>query len=317
MSTELIKWVVFSAFVLGMLILDLKVFHRHAHEVKLKEALGWSAFWIALALIFNVGMYFWYEGGKRAALEFFTGYLIEKSLSVDNLFVFLMLFSYFHVPAKLQHRVLFWGILGALVMRLVFIVIGVWLIEKLEWVMLIFGAVLIFSGIKMARQKETELHPEQNPLLKLMRRFLPLTKDYVDGRFLVKQAGKWFATPLFAVLLVVESTDVVFAVDSIPAVLAVTSDPFIVYTSNVFAILGLRALYFALAGVMNLFHYLNYGLSLILVFVGVKMILGYWHIKLPIGIALGAVAGILVLSVVASLVWPKKEEQPAAPPVKE
>jgi len=314
---ELVKWVVFSAFVLGMLILDLKVFHRHAHEVKLKEALGWSAFWIGLALLFNAGMYFWYAGGKRSALEFFTGYLIEKSLSVDNLFVFLMLFSYFHVPAKLQHRVLFWGILGALVMRLLFIVVGVWLIERLEWVMLIFGAVLIFSGIKMARQHETELRPEHNPLLKLLRRFVPLTSDYVEGRFLVKQGGKWFGTPLLAVLLVVESTDVVFAVDSIPAVLAVTRDPFIVYTSNVFAILGLRALYFALAGVMNLFHYLNYGLSLILGFVGTKMILAYWHIKLPVSIALGVIAGILVLSVIASLVWPKKKtELPEPPPAK-
>jgi tellurite resistance protein TerC len=322
MSTELIKWITFSAFVLGMLILDLKVFHRQAHEVKLKEALGWSAFWIALALVFNVGLYFWYgggpeQGGRQAALEFFTGYLIEKSLSVDNLFVFLMLFGYFRVPPKLQHGVLFWGILGALVMRLVFIVVGVWLIQKISWIMLVFGGILVYSGVKMARHQETEVHPENNPLLKLMRRFFPMTSGYVDNRFLVKQAGKWVATPLLAVLVVVESTDVVFAVDSIPAVLAITSDPFIVYTSNVFAILGLRALYFALAGVMDLFHYLNYGLALILVIVGGKMILGYWHIKLPISVALGVVAGILVLSVVASLVWPKKQPQPAPPPVEE
>jgi tellurite resistance protein TerC len=300
------KWVLFNAFVLAMLALDLGVFHRRPHEVKVKEALGWSAMWIALALGYDLGIYFWL--GPHKALEFLTGYLIEKSLSVDNLFVFLLMFSYFRVAGRYQHEVLFWGIIGALIMRALFIVMGVTLIHRFEWIIYVFGGVLIFSGIKMAFEKEKEIHPERNLVLKLFRRLIPVTETYEGGRFIVKLDGRRFATPLLVVLLMVETTDLIFAVDSIPAVLAITTDTFIVYTSNVFAILGLRALYFALAGVMGMFHHLHYGLSIILVFVGTKMILSAWNIDIPTGIALGAVAGILVLSVIASLVWPRRSE---------
>ncbi|HSE83926.1 MAG TPA: TerC family protein [Thermodesulfobacteriota bacterium] len=309
MSNEIWFWVGFNAFVLVMLALDLGVFHRKAHTVKIKEALLWAALWISLALIFNVIVYFWKGPGK--ALEFLTGYLIEESLSVDNLFVFLMIFSYFNVPARYQHSVLFWGILGAIIMRAVFIFAGVALINKFHWIIYIFGIFLIFTGIRLALQKEREIHPEKNPVLRIFRRFMPVTKDYVNGKFFVKEAGKYFATPLFIVLLVVETTDVMFALDSIPAILAITNDPFIVYTSNIFAILGLRAIYFALAGVMQLFHYLSYGLALILVFVGVKMLLSGF-IKIPVEIALGVVAGVLLISVIASLIKkPKPEVAPA------
>ncbi len=300
------KWIIFNLFVLAMLALDLGVFHRRTHTVKLKEALGWSAFWITLALLYNVGVYFWL--GKVKALEFLTGYILEKSLSVDNIFVFIMLFAYFRVPSEYQHKVLFWGILGALVMRGIFILVGVTLIQKFEWVIYIFGAVLIYSGIKMGMHKDEEVNPEHNPVLRLFRKAFPITKQFEGNRFWVRRETGVLATPLMVVLVVVETTDVVFAVDSIPAVLAITQDPFIVYTSNVFAILGLRALYFALAGVMTIFHFLSYGLSVILVFVGLKMICSHWF-KIPIGIALGVVAGVLVISVVASLIWPEKKDQ--------
>lgn len=305
MSSPVLLFVVFNIFVLAMLALDLGVFHRKAHVIKMKEALIWSAFWIALSLLFNLGIYFW--RGPETALEFLTGYLIEKSLSVDNIFVFILIFSYFQVPSLYQHKVLFWGILGALIMRAIFIATGVTLIQKFHWIIYIFGAFLILTGIKMALQKDKEIHPERNPVLRLFRRFMPVTGDYEDGKFFVKKAGRYLATPLFIVLLVVESTDVVFAVDSIPAILAITLDPFIVYTSNVFAILGLRAFYFALAGIMQLFHYIHYGLSAILVFVGGKMLFADIY-KIPIGIALGVVAGILLISVIASLVRPRKIE---------
>jgi tellurite resistance protein TerC len=301
----LLLWGAFNLFVIVMLALDLGVFHRKAHEVRIREALLWSAFWIALSLLFNLGVYFW--SGSQAALEFLTGYLLEKSLSVDNIFVFLMIFTYFRVPYLHQHKVLFWGILGALIMRALFILVGITLIQKFHWVIYIMGAFLIVTGIKMATQKDEEIHPERNPVLRLVRRFVPVTEGYEGGSFFVRRAGRLLATPLFIVVLVVETTDVVFAVDSIPAILAITLDPFIVYTSNVFAILGLRALYFALAGVMQLFHYLPYGLSFILVFVGIKMLLVDIY-KVPIGIALGTVAGVLVISVVASIVFPPKPE---------
>lgn len=299
------KWIIFNVFVLAMLALDLGVFHRKSHTVKLKEALAWSALWIAMALAYNVGIYFWI--GKVKALEFLTGYVLEKSLSVDNIFVFIMLFAYFRVPGEYQHKVLFWGILGALAMRAVFIALGVTLIQRFEWIIYIFGAVLIYSGIKMGMHKNEEVNPEHNPILRLFRRFFPITPQFEGNRFWVRRETGLMATPLMVVVLVVETTDVVFAVDSIPAVLAITQDPFIVYTSNVFAILGLRALYFALAGVMNIFHFLHYGLSLILVFVGVKMICSHWF-KVPIGIALGVVMGVLALSVIASLIWPEKKK---------
>jgi tellurite resistance protein TerC len=299
-------WIGFNVFVLAMLALDLGVFHRKAHEVNVKEALWWSAVWIALALAFNAGIYFF--RGEEDALEFLTGYLLEKALSVDNIFVFIMIFAYFKVPARYQHKVLFWGILGALVMRALFIAGGVTLIQKFHWVIYVFGGFLILTGIRMALHQDTEIRPEKNPVLKLFRRFMPVAERHKGDSFFIKQNGRRFATPLFIVLLMIETTDVIFAVDSIPAILAITTDPFIVYTSNVFAILGLRALYFALAGVMQMFHYLAYGLAAILVFVGAKMMLADFY-KLPISVALGVVAGILTIAIVASLVWPKAEEQ--------
>jgi tellurite resistance protein TerC len=301
------KWIAFNVFVLAMLALDLGVFHRRPHEVKMKEALGWSATWILLALSYNVGIYFWL--GSHQALEFLTGYLIEKSLSIDNLFVFLLIFTYFRVPSRYQHEVLFWGIIGALVTRALFIAMGITLIQRFGWIIYIFGGVLIYSGIKMALEKDKKINPEKNPVLKLFHRLMPVTEAFADGKFFVKQDGRRFATPLLVVLVMIETTDVIFAVDSIPAVLAITRDPFIVYTSNVFAILGLRALYFALAGVMNMFHHLHYGLSAILVFVGTKMILSAWHIEIPTVIALGAIATLVTLSIIASLIWPKPSEQ--------
>ncbi len=304
MSNELLLWIGFNVFVLAMLALDLGVFHRKAHEIKIKEALLWSAVWILLALAFNTGIYLW--RGQEAALEFLTGYLLEKSLSVDNIFVFIMIFAYFRVPALYQHKVLFWGILGALIMRAIFIATGATLIQHFHWVIYIFGAFLILTGIKMAMQKDKEIHPGKNPVLKLFRRFMPVTERYEGSSFFVRKGRRWFATPLVIVLLVVETTDVIFAVDSIPAILAITVDPFIVYTSNVFAILGLRALYFALAGIMQLFHYLGYGLAAILVFVGIKMLMTDFY-KLPIAVALGVVAGILLISVVASLLRPRRQ----------
>ncbi|HEY6071968.1 MAG TPA: TerC family protein [Anaerolineales bacterium] len=317
-------WVGFNVFVLALLALDLGVFHRKAHAVSVREATIWSVIWISLAMLFNLGIYlFWrdlvpasaYSNGD-AALAFFTGYLIEKSLSVDNIFVFVLIFSYFSVPPKYQHRVLFWGILGALVMRAALILLGAALIKEFHWVIWIFGAFLIFTGIRMAFHKDEELHPEDNPLVKLFKRLMPVTKDYQGAKFFVRQAGRLMATPLLIVLLVVESTDLVFAVDSIPAIFAVTEDPFIVYTSNVFAILGLRSLYFLLAGVIDKFHYLKLGLSAVLAFVGVKMLLTDTAFKIPIGISLGVIGGVLLLSIGASLLWPVKPAEPvAAPPL--
>ncbi|HTS18104.1 MAG TPA: TerC family protein [Verrucomicrobiae bacterium] len=300
------KWIFFNLFVVAMLVLDLGVFHRHAHEVRLKEALAWSAIWIGLAMGFNVIVYYWL--GPTRALEFLTGYLIEKSLSVDNLFVFLLVFSSFQIAARYQHEVLFWGIIGALVMRAAFIFAGVALIHRFEWIIYVFGGLLIVSGIRMAWEKEKAIHPERNPVLRLLRRVVPIAEDYEGEKFLVKRDGRRAATRLLVALVMIETADLIFAVDSIPAVLAITTDPFIVFTSNVFAILGLRALYFALAGVMNIFHHLHYGLSLILVFVGTKMALTAWGIKIPTGIALGLVAGIVAGSVATSLVWPRASE---------
>jgi tellurite resistance protein TerC len=278
------------------------VFHRRAHTVKFREALAWSAVWIALAVIFAVVVFFWH--GRTSALEFVTGYVIELSLSVDNLFVFLLIFRFFHVPPVHQHKVLFWGILGALIMRAVFIVAGVGLIQRFHWIVYVFGAFLVYSGIKLFFQEEAEIHPEKNPVLRLFRRFVPVTKDYEGNKFFVRRAGL-YATPLFVVLLVVETTDLLFAVDSIPAILAITRDAFIVYTSNVFAIMGLRSMYFALAGMMEMFRYLHYGLSLVLVFVGAKMLLSH-YLEIPTPVALAAVAGVLAISVIASVANPKK-----------
>lgn len=301
--SSILIWAGFNLFVLLMLAIDLGVFHRREHEVSVREALAWTAVWVALAMTFNVVIYFW--RGQEVALEFLTGYVIEKALSVDNIFVFLLIFTYFGVAPIHQHRVLFWGILGALVMRAMFIFAGVGLIQRFHWVIYVFGAFLIITGIKMAFQKDTKVHPERNPVVRLFKRFFPVTDRYEGSRFFVKENGRRLATPLFIVLLVVETTDLIFAVDSIPAILAITLDPFIVYTSNVFAILGLRALYFALAGIMQIFHYLHYGLSFVLVFVGVKMVLADFY-KIPIAAALGVVAGAILASVIASLLMPKQ-----------
>jgi tellurite resistance protein TerC len=295
-------WILFNLFVAAMLVLDLGVFHRRAHPVKFREALAWSAMWISLAAGFAGIVYFWQ--GRTPAVEFVTGYVIELSLSVDNLFVFLLIFRYFRVAPDHQHKVLFWGILGALIMRAVFIVLGVGLIHKFDWIIYLFGALLVYSGIRLFRQEDAAIHPEKNPVLRLVRRSIPVTNDYEGSRFFVRRPGLQ-ATPLLIVLLVVETTDVLFAVDSIPAILAITLNAFIVYTSNVFAIMGLRSMYFALAGMMELFHYLHYGLSLVLIFVGGKMLLSHYY-QVPTEVALGIVAAILGVSVLASVARPTK-----------
>jgi tellurite resistance protein TerC len=316
MADGMLRWVLFNLFVLGMLAVDLGVFHHKAREVKLREALGWTAAWVGLALLFNLGIYAGWVGNtppearSQRAVEFLTGYLIEKSLSVDNIFVFLLIFTYFRVPAIYQHKVLFWGVLGALLMRAIFILTGVALIHKFHWIIYIFGVFLIATGVKMALQKDRNIHPERNSVLRLFRRGMPVTEDYVDDRFFMRRDARWHATPLLVTLLVVESTDVVFAVDSIPAILAVTRDPFIVYTSNVFAMMGLRALYFALGGILRLFHHLHYGVSAILVFVGAKMLVSDLF-KIPIGISLGVIGTILAISVVASMLSPRTAQTTA------
>ncbi|HSK76014.1 MAG TPA: TerC family protein [Thermoanaerobaculia bacterium] len=305
-ETSLWLWAGFNLFILAMLALDLGVFHRKSHVVSIREATTWSLVWIALAMVFNAGL--WHFRGSEPAIQLFTGYLIEKSLSVDNIFVIALLFSYFAVPPAYQHRVLFWGILGALVMRAAFIFAGAALLAKFHWIIYLFGAFLILTGLKMAIFRDAEIHPENNPLLKLVRRLIPVTNEYRKDHFFVREGGRLLATPLFLVLVLVESTDLVFAVDSIPAIFAVTNDPFLVYTSNVFAILGLRSLYFVLAGVMSKFVYLKLGLSGVLVFVGVKMTLIDLY-KIPSPVSLGVIAAILTASVVASLVRSRREER--------
>lgn len=298
-------WVLFAVIVLGLLALDLGVFHRKSHTVRMREAMIWSAVWIGLALIFNAFVY--YTRGPVPAMEFLTGYLVEEALSVDNLFVFLMIFSYFRVPSEYQHKVLFWGIMGALLMRAAFILAGIALIQKFHWVIYIFGLFLIITGIKMVKSDDNEIDPDRNPVLRLFRRIMPVSDQYDRDNFFVLKDGRRFATPLFIVLLMVETTDVIFALDSIPAILGITTDPFIVYTSNVFAILGLRSIYFALAGLMQIFHYLKYGLCVILVFVGAKMLLADIY-KIPVVVALGTIIGVLLLAVLASVIWPVKDE---------
>src|SRR5215813_6644369 len=301
MTHQMLLWGSFGTFVLTMLALDLGVFHRQARVVNVKEALRWSAIWIALALLFNLGVYLWY--GTNAALAFLTGYILEESLSVDNLFVFLMILSYFSVPPAYQHKVLFWGILGALIMRGLMIAVGTVLIQMFHWLLYIFGGFLIVTGVKMVLRQHDNVHPEQNPVVRLFTRFMPVTTAYHAEKFFVQLDERYFATPMFVVLLMIEVTDVVFALDSIPAVLAVTTDPFIVYTSNVFAIMGLRSLFFALSGLMRLFHYLRYGLAVLLAFIGTKMLLADVY-PISIYLALGVVVGVLGLSVCASLLFP-------------
>ncbi|HCM42339.1 MAG TPA: hypothetical protein DIS66_03370 [Candidatus Omnitrophica bacterium] len=299
-------WVLFHLFVFGMLSLDLGVFHRKAHAIHFKEALAWSGIWILLALLFNGVIHFW--KGEQAALEFFTGYVIEKSLSVDNIFVFLVIFTYFKIPAQYQHRVLFWGIIGALIMRAIFIAAGITLLEKFHWLIYVFGAFLILTGIKMAVSHGKEMELEKNVALRFFKKIMPLTEKFDGQNFFTLENGKRVATPLFMALVIVEFTDVIFAVDSIPAILAITKEPFIVYTSNIFAILGLRSLYFALAGILQYFRFLHYGLSVVLVFVGIKMLISEFY-KVPILASLGVIAVVILISIIASILLPSKKEE--------
>jgi tellurite resistance protein TerC len=311
MPPEPVLFAGFSVFILAMLAIDLGVFHKKSHVVGLKEALTWSAVWIGLGLLFNLGLFFTgtprTPDGSQAGLEFLTGFLIEKALAVDNIFVIAMLFTFFKVPAAYQHKVLFWGIIGALVLRGFFIWAGVELINRFHWMIYVFGALLIATGIKMFVMRGKESCPETNIVLRAFRKFVPVTKDYREDKFLVREGGRLFATPLAVVLVMVETTDLIFAVDSIPAIIAITRDPFIVFTSNVFAILGLRSLYFALAGLMDKFVFLTHGLSAILVFVGAKMAMA-GHIKIPVGVSLGVIAGILTITVIASLIHTRRAQ---------
>jgi tellurite resistance protein TerC len=311
---QLWLWIGFNAFVLAMLAIDLFVFHKKAHEVRTAEAAAWSALWIALALLFGAGVYSFI--GRDAGLQYFAGYLIEKALSVDNIFVFVLIFGFFRVPARFQHRVLFWGILGALVMRGGMIAAGAYLIQHFHWVVYVFGAFLVFTGIRMATRNEHDVDAESNPAVRLIRRFVPVSSAYHGQKFFVREQvanrPRLIATPLFVVLALVETTDLIFAVDSIPAVFAITQDPFIVYSSNVFAILGLRALYFLLAEVIQRFHYLNIGLSAVLVFVGLKMLVADLY-KVPIGASLGVIVLVLGASIGASWLWPRVAPEPDMP----
>jgi tellurite resistance protein TerC len=300
---NLLFWVLFNVFVLAMLALDLWIFHRPGHTVKFREAVAWSVGWILLAAAFAALVYFWH--GRETAVEFTTGYIIELSLSVDNLFIFLLIFRYFKVPSDYQHKVLFWGIVGALVMRGMFIVVGIGLIRKFHWIIFVFGAFLVYSGVRLLGTKETGIDPEKNPMVRLFRRLMAVTADYEGDKFLVRRP-KLYATPLLVVLVVVEVTDLLFATDSIPAVLAITLKPLVVYTSNVFAILGLRSLFFVLAGMMDIFHYLHYGLAVVLIFIGGKM-LASDYFEIPTVWALGAVAGVLLISMAASVARPRKQ----------
>jgi len=303
MNESTLHWVGFNLFVLLMLALDLGVFHRKSHAVSVKEALIWTGVWITMALFFNLLIYS--QFGEEKAVEFFTGYLIEKSLSVDNIFVIILIFSYFQVSAEYQHKVLFWGILGALVMRGIFIFSGIELIHRFHWLVYIFGGFLIFTGVKMLVSDDSKIEPEKNPLIKFARKLFSVTKNFEGSNFFVQREGKIWATPLFLVVILIETTDLIFAVDSIPAILAVSEDSFIVYTSNVFAILGLRSLYFALSGIEKYFHYLKFGLSAILVFVGVKMCIVDLY-KIPVEISLIIIVFVLAIAMLSSVVFPKR-----------
>ncbi|MDD5216637.1 MAG: TerC family protein [Candidatus Omnitrophica bacterium] len=305
MMVQLILWTSFAVTVIGLLVLDLVWFHRKDKEVSIKDALIWSVFWTVLALIFNVVVYYFYGAGQ--ALNFFTGYMLERTLSFDNLFVFLLVFTYFKVPAEYHHKILFWGILGALVMRAVFILAGVAVVHQFRWVLYLFGILLVWSGIQFVIGKDEEVDPEKNPVLRLFRKIFPITDTFEGGKFFIRRDGRLWATPLVAVLLVIETSDVIFAVDSIPAIFGITLDPMIIYTSNIFAILGLRALYFALAGLMKIFKHLNYGLALILVFIGVKMLIAdIFHI--PVWVALSVIMGTLGVCILTSIYFGSKNE---------
>jgi tellurite resistance protein TerC len=303
MSEEVILWGSFSLFVIGMLALDLGVFHRKSHSVSVKEALTWTAVWITLAMLFNLFVYYYFD--KEEALEFFTAYVVEKSLSIDNIFVIIMIFSYFRVPDTYQHKVLFWGIFGALVMRMIFIFAGIELIHKFHWLIYGFGGFLIVTGARMIFGEEKPMDPEKNPIVKLVRKMFPITDSFEGDKFFIKRDHKLWATPLFIVVVMIEATDLIFAVDSIPAIISISEDPFIVYTSNVFAILGLRSLYFALAGIEKYFTYLKYGLATILVFVGIKMVMADFY-KIPVEISLIIISFLLAISMIASVFVKRK-----------
>lgn len=307
MGTSIYFWIGFHLFVFIMLALDLGVFHKHTHKVPVKEAIIWSGVWITLALLFNLFIYLDKDFGHVKALEFLTGYVIEYSLSVDNIFVFILIFSYFKVSSQYQHKILFWGILGALVMRGIFIFAGVALINRFHWIVFIFGGFLVYTGITMFFAKETEVDPDKNAVVKFFRRFLPVTKELHGDKLFISQGRRLHATPLFLVLVIIESSDLIFAVDSIPAILAISKDIFIVYTSNIFAILGLRSLYFAIAGLMGYFRFLKVGLAFVLTFVGLKMLASYFKIEIPILISLGVIISILLISVLASVIIKKEE----------
>lgn len=303
MGISIFFWISFNAFVLLMLSLDLGVFHKRTHKVPVKEAMIWSAVWITLAMLFNLFVYF--NFGKIKALEFLTGYVIEYSLSVDNIFVFILIFSYFTVNDKYHHKILFWGILGALIMRGIFIFAGVALISRFHWIIYIFGGFLIFTGIRMLASKNAEVHPEKNPVVKFSRRFLPITDSIQDDKFFIRQSKRFVVTPLFLVLIIIESSDLIFAMDSIPAILAISQDSFIVYTSNIFAILGLRSLYFAIAGIIDLFRFLKTGIAFVLSFVGLKMCLSHF-IEIHVLYSLFVIISILLISILASVLLKKK-----------
>jgi tellurite resistance protein TerC len=313
MSDHIWLWVLFNIGVIILLCLDLFVFNRKSHSIQVKEALLWTAVYVVLAALFALGLYFFYHNGlepsANSAMSFVTGYLIEQSLSVDNLFVIMLIFTFFRTPTAYQHRVLFWGIIGAIFFRVLFIFLGVSLINRFSFTIYILGALLIYTAIKMFFQKDTEIDPEKNFALRLFSKVMPVSKLYEGGNFFTRLNGKWHATPLFIVLLVIETTDIVFALDSIPAIIAITKDPFIVYSSNIFAVLGLRSLYFALAGIMKLFHFLHYGLSVILFYIGVEIII-HKVIPIPIWVSLSVVAGILTISIILSIIFPAKDELP-------
>ena len=307
MGLSIYFWIGFPIFIFLMLALDLGVFHKHTHKVPVKEAVIWSIVWISLAMTFNLFVFL--EFGKTKALEFLTGYVIEYSLSVDNIFVFILIFSYFAVKDQYQHKILFWGIIGALVMRGVFIFAGVALITRFHWIVIIFGGFLVFTGIRMLFQKEAEIDPEKNPIVRFFKRFLPVTDTLHGDKLFVRQNHRLYATPLFLVLLIIETSDLIFAVDSIPAILAISQDRFIVYTSNIFAIMGLRSLYFAIAGIMGYFRFLKIGLAFVLTFVGLKMLAAYFNFEIPIVLSLVIIITILVISILASVVIKEEDRE--------
>jgi tellurite resistance protein TerC len=307
MGTSIYFWIGFHVFILLMLALDLGVFHKNTHKVSVKEAIIWSCIWITLALLFDLFIFLDKNFGHIKALEFLTGYVIEYSLSVDNIFVFILIFSYFNVNDKYQHKILFWGILGALIMRGAFIFTSVALINRFHWIVIIFGGFLVYSGISMLFKRDTEVDPEKNAVVRFFRKFLPVSKNLHGDKFFIKQNGKLYATPLFLVILIIESSDLIFAVDSIPAVLAISKSIFIIYTSNIFAILGLRSLYFAISGIIGYFRFLQTGLAFILTFVGMKMLVSFFRFEIPIGISLAVIATILLVSIIASVLIKSKK----------